>query len=231
MRRVGWGVDLFFVLSGFDYRNLYDTRHSERFFRNFYARRALRIFPLYYGVLFLLSVGLLITGCRWYPGIWAYLTYTISIFQRGIWYCTCPWVNINHFWSLAIEEQFYAVWPAAVYWLRTPRRIVWLAVAGAAFFGGAALLVRAARRYGSTPYLAYSYAPSRMDSLLAGAVLAIALRTRFRPAVLRVAPYVLLTGRGCDCRYVEQDSGTGLAGLGVPANRFWSGACRSRFPL
>jgi peptidoglycan/LPS O-acetylase OafA/YrhL len=196
LHQAGWiGVDLFFVLSGFLITGvLYDTRHSGRFFRNFYARRALRIFPLYYGVLVVVSAAVFLTGCRWYAGIWAYATYTISMFQRGVWYCTCSWVNINHFWSLSIEELFYAVWPAAVYWLRTPRRIVWLAVVGAAF--------SLALRYwfvlhGDTvrnPYLVYSYAPARMDSLLAGATLAIVLRTRFRVAALRAAPYVLVAG-------------------------------------
>ncbi|HEX6407837.1 MAG TPA: acyltransferase, partial [Gemmatimonadales bacterium] len=81
---VGWiGVDLFFVLSGFLITGiLYDTKGSPGFFRNFYIRRVLRIFPLYYGFLALFCLILPALGpndaaivelhraCPWY---WSYL--------------------------------------------------------------------------------------------------------------------------------------------------------------
>jgi peptidoglycan/LPS O-acetylase OafA/YrhL len=121
---VGWfGVDLFFVLSGFLITGiLYDTASAPQYFRNFYARRVLRIFPLYYGTLavffFLIPLVIdisdtfeeLLRDQLWY---WSYLVnvqialeYWPSFFALG------------HFWSLAVEEQFYLVWPLVVFFLK-----------------------------------------------------------------------------------------------------------------
>jgi len=119
------GVDLFFVLSGFLITGiLLDTRGNERYFTSFYARRILRIFPLYYLILFLALVVL-----PKFPAVhtvligqdasvdlppqwpyWLYLT-NFSIADRG-W--VHGWVDVA--WSLAIEEQFYLIWPLVVWW-------------------------------------------------------------------------------------------------------------------
>ena len=121
MTRAGWcGVDLFFVLSGFLITGiLYDAKGSRFFFRNFYMRRCLRIFPLYYGVLavffvivpFVLPLGrnyeLFLKDQAWY---WSYLT-NIKIAIEG-W---PKFYALAHFWSLAVEEQFYFVWPFVVF--------------------------------------------------------------------------------------------------------------------
>jgi peptidoglycan/LPS O-acetylase OafA/YrhL len=120
---VGWvGVDLFFVLSGFLITGiLHDSRSDRHYFRNFYMRRTLRIFPLYYGVLaatfLVLPLVLDVSGsCRellrdqaWY---WTYL---INV-QIGLDYWPSCFV-LGHFWSLAVEEQFYLVWPLLLYLL------------------------------------------------------------------------------------------------------------------
>jgi peptidoglycan/LPS O-acetylase OafA/YrhL len=115
----GWvGVTLFFVLSGFLItRILIASRGSEGYFRSFYIRRALRIFPLYY---LTLIVGLLLvpvltsaphpTGTAWY---WFYgsnlpMTFPSLHGPSGV------ALNFAHFWSLAVEEQFYLVWPTIV---------------------------------------------------------------------------------------------------------------------
>ena len=123
---VGWvGVDLFFVLSGFLITGiLLDTRQEPHFFKSFFARRALRILPLYYGVLALVFVcvhaGWVAGSTKGEPYFWCYL-------QN--WLRTNPepyHVRIlNHFWSLAIEEQFYLVWPILI-WALPRRAIPWM---------------------------------------------------------------------------------------------------------
>lgn len=114
----GWmGVSIFFVLSGYLItRQLLATKHWpwRRYLSNFYARRFWRIFPLYYGFL---GVVTLVYVVRHQPSGFApvapYLfTYTLNV---------AAWVNtpipdyFAHLWSLAVEEQFYLVWPVLVY--------------------------------------------------------------------------------------------------------------------
>jgi peptidoglycan/LPS O-acetylase OafA/YrhL len=117
------GVDLFFVLSGYLITGiLLKSRESRGYFRVFYARRALRIFPLYYGVLAAILVYYLAKGISSSSQIWLW-TYCYNIvttfaperFEFG------P-LPIQHFWSLCVEEHFYALWPLIVYWLG-PRRL------------------------------------------------------------------------------------------------------------
>ena len=122
----GWlGVDLFFVLSGFLITDiLLTTVNTPRYFRNFYARRVLRIFPLYYLVLVLFIFVFplfprFILYSPYYPQnqgwFWLY-------FQNWL-FIVKPAGNISalfHFWSLAVEEQFYLVWPLLVFLLKKP---------------------------------------------------------------------------------------------------------------
>ncbi len=195
-RLVCWiGVDLFFVLSGFLLTGiLYDTLQSKHFFRNFYGRRALRIFPLYYGFFLVMIPLAYAAGYPWSRGVFTYLTYTISLIPFGVSYCEAPWLNINHFWTLAIEEQFYLAWPLAIFFLRTKRRIVTAALLGVACSFSVRLWLESSGRAASYPYLVSSWTPARLDSLLLGAVLAILIRSSRRAQVFRTAPWVLLAG-------------------------------------
>ncbi len=104
------GVDLFFVISGFLIVTLLlreKSANGDISIRNFYIRRSLRIFPLYYGMVFLLLAYFLFVnpssnvGKTFVQDIWIYLTYTGNFFVIG-------WTVV---WSLAAEEQFYLVWP------------------------------------------------------------------------------------------------------------------------
>lgn len=100
------GVDLFFVLSGFLITGiLLDERSGARYFRNFYARRALRILPLYYTVLVVILV--------FYRRSGAYVL--LSFFHLSN---TAPILGITMvngaMWSLSVEEHFYLCWPLVV---------------------------------------------------------------------------------------------------------------------
>ncbi len=123
------GVDLFFVLSGFLITGiLIDSKASPKYFRVFYVRRALRIFPLYYGLLAVSWLTVifitpqdkpLLTGhdsMAWY---WLYAS-NIGMAIKGGWLASPTWVGLGHFWSLAVEEQFYLVWPFLVFWTPVP---------------------------------------------------------------------------------------------------------------
>jgi peptidoglycan/LPS O-acetylase OafA/YrhL len=118
------GVRLFFVLSGFLItRILLDWRGRPLgdALRTFYVRRSLRIFPLFYLVLLGAAVANLSpvrSSWEWHAG---YLT-NVYLFLRGDWHH-----SISHLWSLAVEEQFYLVWPCIVL-LLPASRLPWLLV-------------------------------------------------------------------------------------------------------
>lgn len=172
-----FGVDLFFVLSGFLITGiLVDTRDSPHYFSNFYARRFLRLFPLYYAYLAFAALvlphlhTLLHTSIPDYHGNW-------------MWYIlyVCNWKPGNaqgdpalgHFWSLAVEEQFYLLWPAMV-WM-VPRRVfAWLCVAVA--IGSLALRIYWSSHDVSWDVL-YRVTVTRLDTLALGALAALAVRS------------------------------------------------------
>ncbi len=112
----GWtGVDLFFVLSGYLISGIILRHGSEKgFLLRFYMRRGLRIWPIYY-----LALGILVALIFIMPkplslnSLWYYLTYTQNV--PFYWANTAPTLKpFDHTWTLALEEQFYIVWPALV---------------------------------------------------------------------------------------------------------------------
>ena len=194
---IGWcGVDLFFVLSGFLITGiLIDTRGSRRYFTSFYARRTLRIFPLYYLVLFLALVVLPLTpalhlalvGPYELPPLWPYWLYltNFSIADRGLVHGL-----LDVAWSLAVEEQFYLVW-AIVVWLCPPRLLGPLC---------AAIIVvepvtRAVALANGTPVLSvYVLTWFRLDGLATGALLAWLMRRGLMPSLDRWLPAASIAG-------------------------------------
>ena len=143
------GVIVFFVLSGFLITRLLLTEPQEnalsKSFKNFYLRRTLRIFPIYYlylAVVFTFGIGEVDAGDKYsisvqdggaYP--WLYLT-NIYIFVND------KWLDLNSpLWSLSVEEQFYIFWPFLVLFLRNKTRVLY------ALFGGIILLAMLTRIY------------------------------------------------------------------------------------
>ena len=180
----GWmGVDLFFVLSGFLITGiLLDAKSSEGYFRNFYARRCLRIWPLYYSVLVLMFVILPLVRPQ----------DAVELFQRS-----SPWWSYPLFlqnflvgapalavgplgvsWSLAVEELFYLVWPLCVRFL-TSGRLQFLAWTVLLLSPGVRLL------FLTRHWIIYSNPFCRLDGMMAGALLAILVRqSGFEPGRL-----------------------------------------------
>ena len=175
-----YGVDLFFILSGFLITGiLYDARNRPHYFRNFFMRRLLRIFPLYYGVLALVFFVAPLIPLLQGPTLdylvghqaWAWL-YTVNIYIaiQGNW----SFSYLNHFWSLAVEEHFYFFWPLVVFLLaRRPRALI----AGSLAVSLCAML---ARLTGSLMGLSWwttgVLTPFRLDGLALGAFLAVTAR-------------------------------------------------------
>jgi peptidoglycan/LPS O-acetylase OafA/YrhL len=163
------GVDLFFVLSGFLItRILMRSKNDEHYFRTFYTRRVLRIFPLYF--LFLIIFFFLL------PPL---LSQPIPSFHSQIW----TWLYLqnipatfpgfqssgpDHFWSLAVEEHFYLIWPLMVIVL-SPKRFMNLVFITLAFPPVLRLI------FESLGIGVYYFTLTRMDSLAFGALLAALL--------------------------------------------------------
>lgn len=195
---IGWiGVQLFFVLSGFLItRGLLATQDRPDYFKSFFLKRVLRIFPLYYLALLVFLVLLPATG-------W--------VEQRGLqhsslwlWFYLSNWTTpyepdgggpLPHFWSLAVEEQFYLVWPLLLWKLRL-RPVWWLCLGLTAL---APLLRWGMVQQGLPQEAIYEFTFSRMDALTAGAALAVWDRgralhgaTRWRAWHLQLLGLVLL---------------------------------------
>ncbi|HEU4643581.1 MAG TPA: acyltransferase [Gemmatimonadaceae bacterium] len=172
------GVDLFFVLSGFLITGiLADARGTPNAWRNFYARRVLRIFPLYYGylaVVFLLLPAIGAASAPAYRDVLAhqgwYWAYAGNVWQAR--HGQDAWPFVNHFWTLAVEEQFYLVWPMVV--LLLPRRG---AIAACAAMVLGALLARVVLVLdGGTSIAIHELLPTRVDTLAMGALVALLAR-------------------------------------------------------
>jgi peptidoglycan/LPS O-acetylase OafA/YrhL len=127
----GWaGVQLFFVLSGYLIsRSLFIEKQKEQtlvsYLRSFYWKRSLRIFPIYFLYVFCFIIICIFTQISRLEGvIFPLFTYTINIYallpQR------VSLDGIGHLWSLAVEEQFYLIWPFVIYFasLKNLKRIL-----------------------------------------------------------------------------------------------------------
>jgi len=158
------GVDLFFVLSGFLITGILlheKTKSFAEYIGGFYGRRVRRIIPAYVAIL-LVSAALF--GVGWLRYWYLYLGGMNFLVPLGL-----DHLPVHPFWSLAVEEQFYLLWPVAVYFLSRKQ----LSVFALTLLVSAPIL-----RYVCTPlfengYAIYMLLPFRMDTLAAGALVAI----------------------------------------------------------
>ena len=173
----GWlGLDIFFVLSGFLITDiLLNTLETKHYLRNFYVRRMLRVFPLYYAslVIFLIVLPAI-------PGLPIQISYFVNN-QVWLWTYLENWLYIfkpshnqsalNHLWSLAVEEQFYILWPLIILLLRKTKYIL--------IFISFVLLLTVGLRYwvwiNHIENLAYYnlYTFTRIDGICIGCIVAL----------------------------------------------------------
>lgn len=179
----GWmGVDLFFVLSGFLITELLLSSLGNRYyFRNFFMRRVLRIFPLYYAVLLLFFLASPMLFKQKDPqSTYAYFN------DNKLWFWTyfqnwlmvkkgpAPVPYLTHFWSLGVEEQFYIFWPFVLFCFRRLSHLKTVVVALILFAIGFRLFTWFTHPYEVEAY--YCNTLTRMDSLLMGCLLAVHLK-------------------------------------------------------
>jgi peptidoglycan/LPS O-acetylase OafA/YrhL len=172
----GWiGVTLFFVLSGFLITGiLLDTQHKQHYLRDFFARRSLRIFPLYFGFLVvyffvlphlpdtLVKLPQPQSGEHIY--YWSYLT-NMKEWLSGTANSIPP---LDPLWSLAVEEQVYLFWPFLIR-LVPPRWLPHVLVGMAVFSFGWRFLTRLTAQ---SIDLSYGWAPANLESFAAGGFVA-----------------------------------------------------------
>jgi peptidoglycan/LPS O-acetylase OafA/YrhL len=165
LAETGWvGVDLFFVLSGFLITGvLQRSKTHARYYGNFYARRALRIFPLHYIVLVaaLVAVPAMRVDAVWYACFASNLKIATTGFGAH--------AVLGHFWSLAVEVQLYLLWPIAVRAL-DQRKLAWLC----ALVIILAVIVRCALVLANHSTAAYVLTVARMDAFAVGALVSLA---------------------------------------------------------
>ena len=172
----GWmGVDLFFVLSGFLITGiLVDTKNSKGYFKNFYVRRCLRIWPLYYSLIFFMFVATRLLSRSEFQTVvqqsapwWAYILFLQNFIGPISTNAAGP---LGVTWSLAIEEQFYVVWAIVVRFC-SPAQLRKIAFAE--------MCISPAFRYFLLLHHVHLYTNvfCRLDGLMAGAFLALLVRS------------------------------------------------------
>jgi peptidoglycan/LPS O-acetylase OafA/YrhL len=191
-RRLGLidGVLVFFSISGYLITGIllkYKDAAAGRpggfgaAFGTFYARRVLRIFPAYYLLLFLLAAAGAVQQTFWW-----HATYTTNIWTA----LTNRWdPDAGHFWSLAVEEQFYLVWPFVL--LLAPGRVLpWIMGAGVA----CGVLFRFAGEQTGMGLGIISLPIANFDALFGGALLAWSRHVQAVPAWWRKYGWLALLG-------------------------------------
>lgn len=232
---IGWmGVIFFFVLSGYLITGgLYDTRDEPHRFRRFYIRRTLRIFPLFYFVWISILVADPLIHERWQPMQWLWPVY-LGNFARFIAYSPSTdhiytsvlWlpIEIGHFWSLAVEEQFYLVWPFVVFSIADRKKLIRICVGVMVAVLLLRIILVAAIPSGLLQMeFLYRMPFTQADSFLCGGLLALWWRGPERERMLRAAPYLFFAFLGIFVFACSiEGAGVGLNKL-VPATPWISG--------
>jgi len=212
-----YGVELFFVISGFLITQiLLNSKNEPHYFRNFYVRRFLRIFPLYYGVLFLIFFVL--------PFVVTFDAAAKDIASRQIWLWTylsnAPWsggrwdssglFRLGHFFFICVVVHYYIIWPLVVYKCKL-RTLIHLCLTGMVV----CLLIRTVHTVAGGPELFAWSSIRKLDGLLLGSFLAAGLRlesvscliNKYAPKAAWVAGLFFLMLIFVPRRYIQDATG------------------------
>ena len=190
--RFGWsGVTLFFILSGFLITGiLWDSLDAPHPFRTFYIRRMLRIFPLYYGSLTLVLLSAFTVHPHWPAMLYTAVPFLFLQNTPGL----IPAIGLLpsrfglfHYWSLAVEEQFYLVWPLMLLWARTSQRALRICIT----LIGLSLIFRIVSQH-VWPVETWQLTLSRVGELALGSTLALFHRLPAGSAWHRFRPFLPL---------------------------------------
>jgi peptidoglycan/LPS O-acetylase OafA/YrhL len=236
----GWmGVQLFFVLSGFLITDILlrmkDKLPRREFFVKFYGRRFLRIFPLYYFYLALLTVliyllpmidlkGIQIElGRNFFNQVWVSLFYAFDFFHASSFFERSRF--FTHLWSLSVEEQFYLLWPLLIF--LTPRekfkQLCFTAIGLGFIFRLAITIIYRAQLFPfllSDPQQAVNVLPfSHLDAFAFGAYI-----SRFelpRPRLQLLALTIAVPGIGLLTDFIKKGTLTFALGYDLPLTGFY----------
>ena len=179
--QIGWlGVDIFFVLSGFLITDiLLRAREKQNYFKNFYARRILRIFPVYYVVVGLLLI--LLPSLETTRGIQEQSSWLFFVFYQQNWLYilqrpVSAYLTVT--WSLAIEEQFYLIWPTVVKWLDNKKLVIVTSVAFIFSLGLRLFISHLPLDLNYAEKINYYATFTRLDGLMVGALIAIVYQSQ-----------------------------------------------------
>jgi peptidoglycan/LPS O-acetylase OafA/YrhL len=186
---LGWtGVELFFVISGFLItRILLNTCEDRDYFKRFYARRALRIFPIYYLVVITYSVVAVSSSFGALRTLSLYYVYLQTIPQLRSQFTVMA--MLGHTWTLAIEEQFYFIWPLVIFLVKGRKLLVVITMM---FF--VALGLRFISLRFPNPFLIDGWIGVQIDTLAAGAIVAYTSRINNRQTMQRWLSVAFLVG-------------------------------------
>ncbi|HUB29595.1 MAG TPA: acyltransferase [Terracidiphilus sp.] len=202
-----FAVPAFFVLSGYLIGGiLYDTRHREGFFRVFYTRRILRVFPVFYVTLLAILLFNTLYKVPYDYHFWVHFLYIQNLLPSYI-HQHSSHVSMIHFWSLAVEEQFYLLWPLVVWLFPERKKLLSIATCLIAF---SCILRIAAPFFIASPKAIVWFTPTRADAILLGVILAL---IRHDPIYERIKPFA---------KWVVLAGGATAATLAILKGASWS---------
>ena len=171
----GIGPPLFFVLSGVLLTTvIIDARETKHRYRNFLARRALRILPLYLAYLGVAMVATFLLTGRHMQNVWVFAFFLQNTFLTAA-SKTGSILPMYHFWTLAVQDQFYILWPLLLWKCDSIRKMRYLCLAGIILSLGARIIIT---HPSLTPELFGRILPARAGEMCLGALLALDLREK-----------------------------------------------------